>query len=240
MQINKRLAIAFARLGLSVVGGVAAGHFLFNQAGDKPYAAPVGGAVATSLTAAAVARKKKLDNSGSISTTPAKAKKIEPSIKSGIKSGIQPAVKPAVKPSTNKPSFGAAAQPSAGRVKLAKTPPVKAQGRKPKESVDESPYLQFAFQRTNTPNYNRVDIWCHGFQPQDQWKKVLSENFAQIPTIQWRRPKINSASIIQFTGTFNGHLSTDEFRNTVNQPLLAEAVKHNGEREIADWMTFGG
>ena len=234
MKINKRLAIAFARLGLSVAGGVAAGHFLFNQTGDKPYAAPVGGAVATSLTAAAVARKRKLDNSGSISTTPAKAKKIEPSIKSGIDSGVRPGIQPAVKP-----SFKAAEQPSAGRVKLAKTPPVKAQGRKPKESVDESPYLQFAFQRTNTPNYNRVDIWCHGFQPQEQWKKILSENLAQIPTIQWRRPKINSASIIQFTGTFNGHLSTEEFRDTVNQPLLEEAVKHNGEREIADWMTFG-
>ncbi len=218
MKFNKRLAIAVARLGLSVAGGVAAGHFLFNQTGDKPYAAPVGGAVATSLTVAAVARKKKFDNSGSISTAPDKAKKIEPSIK---------------------PSFRSAGQPSADRVKLAKTPPVKAQRGKPKESVDESPYLQFAFQKTNTPNYSRVDIWCHGFQPQEQWKKALSENLAAIPTIQWRRPKINSASIIQFTGTFNGQLSTEEFRNTVNEPLLVEAVKYNGNREIADWMTFG-
>jgi hypothetical protein len=116
---------------------------------------------------------------------------------------------------------------------------VKAQRSKSKESFDESPYLQFAFQKTNTPNYSRVDIWCHGFQPQEQWMKALSENLAGIPTIQWRRPKINSASIIQFTGTFNGHLSTEEFRSTVNEPLLAEAVKHNGQREIADWMTFG-
>jgi hypothetical protein len=229
MQFNKRLATAFARLSLSVVGGVAAGHFLFNQAGDKPYAAPVGGALATSLTAAAVARKKKLDNSGSISITPVKAKKSEPSIKSGITPGIQPAVKP---------SFKTAEQPSAGRVKLAKTPRARAQGRKSRESVDESPYLQFAFQRTNTPNYSRVVIWCHGFQPQEQWQNILAVNLAAIKTIEWRIPKINSASIIQFTGTFNGHLSTEEFRNAVNEPLLAEAVKYNGEREISTWMSF--
>ncbi len=223
MKFNKLKAKALARLGLSVAGGFAAAHFLFNQAGDKPYAAPIGGAVATSLTAAAVVRKKKLDSLRSISMRPEKGRTSEPL--------IRPVIKP-----NSKPSSGGAKRPSVNQPEREQA---KAKQLRSKKSVVESPYLQFAFQRTNTPNYNRVDIWCHGFQPQEQWKKILSQNFAQIPTIQWRRPKINSASIIQFTGTFNGHLSTEEFRDTVNQPLLAEAVKHNGEREIADWMTFG-
>jgi hypothetical protein len=194
MQTNKRLATAFARLGLSVIGGFAAGHLLLNQGGTRPYAGPAGGVLATALTSVVVARKKKLNSLRSISIAPTAAKTTEPCIK--------------------KPSSWTTKQPSA------------------------SPYLQFAFRRPGTPNYSRVDIWCHGFTPQKHWQNILGQNLAAIETIKWRAPKCNGPSIIQFTGEFDGRMSTEQFRNTVNLPLLEEAVKYNGDREIDTWMSF--